>query len=87
MSDIATGAEGAVDREAPTLAGPLAPVLIRVDRGNPTGEELAAISAVLVARARTSRAAQNPAADPRRPARWAGPAPGSCSPCSWLSLR
>ncbi|WP_329468164.1 acyl-CoA carboxylase subunit epsilon [Streptomyces sp. NBC_01431] len=87
MSDIATGAEGAADPEAPTLAGPPAHVLIRVDRGNPTGEELAAISAVLVARARNSRAAQSPAVDPRRPARWAGPAPGSCSPRSWLFLR
>ncbi|MFE9571677.1 acyl-CoA carboxylase subunit epsilon [Streptomyces sp. NPDC006692] len=80
------GHEGAADPGAPTLAGPLAPVLIRVDRGNPTGEELAAISAVLV-HAPALHAVPRTPRPTRAAPRWVGPAPGSCSPCSWLSLR
>ena len=50
------------------MSAPKNPPHLAVVRGEPTAEELAALTAVLSARARAARAAEEPA--PERPSGW-----------------
>lgn len=67
------------------LDGPLGPALLKVIRGNPTGEELAAV--VLLLLARSSRTGGRGPVVPVRAANWSLPRPESRSPRSWMSER
>lgn len=95
MSAQATGPEsgtpapgataGGTAADALDIDGPLGPALVKVIRGNPSPDEIAAATAVLLALARRGAAAEDDAggATPRwRPA----PADG-CPPRSWMSQR
>ncbi|MBH5335083.1 hypothetical protein IHE55_09850 [Streptomyces pactum] len=70
---------------APDIDGPLGPSLLKVIRGNPSPDELAAATAVLLALAR--RAAPADGGGTTATPRWR-PAPADgCPPRSWKSRR
>ncbi|TVL89224.1 acyl-CoA carboxylase subunit epsilon [Streptomyces sp. SAJ15] len=70
------------------IEGPLGPALVKVIRGNPSPDELAAATSVLLALARRSAAVERNAHQDRRPtdAGWRRGLPDGCSPRSWMSL-
>ncbi|MFI9100849.1 acyl-CoA carboxylase epsilon subunit [Streptomyces fildesensis] len=72
---------------APPFEGPLGPALLRVIKGRPTTEEIAAVAAVLAAL--SARTPTDPAT-PRTPdpaARWARADATRFPPGSWMSGR
>ncbi|MEV7192627.1 acyl-CoA carboxylase subunit epsilon [Streptomyces sp. NPDC093510] len=62
---------------------PSAALLVRVERGDPTPEELAALIAVL--RLRAAAGAGPDARGPRAPARWYRAQPTAFEPRAWRS--
>ncbi|KUJ66231.1 hypothetical protein ACZ90_39300 [Streptomyces albus subsp. albus] len=88
MSTPATsvGAAAGADDAALAIEGPLAPALVKVIRGNPSPDELAAATAVLLALARRAQSAAEAAADETaRTPRWQPSLADGCPPRSWRS--
>ncbi|MFC0602066.1 acyl-CoA carboxylase epsilon subunit [Streptomyces palmae] len=81
MSAAADPAEG-----GPVIDGPLAPALVKVIRGNPGPDELAAATAVLLAVARRAEQAAGAAdQESARTPRWQPSLADGCPPRSWRS--